>query len=190
MPLPQSQQAEDYPQDMAGRIAIAADAPLGVRRCRAWTSQGAAPSVQFVVGDLPEIVEHEVDGEAPPVLVRPPVTTNGRIFPRENVDAWTVEAKQGDTYTCLVSAAQLGSPLDAHLEVYDAANRLLAESDDGRRRRSRCSASPRPSTAASTRSASATPAGAAARRSSIGSRSRWARSSIASFRWAAGAGPR
>jgi hypothetical protein len=132
LPLPASQQTEDYPQDMAGQIAIAADAPLGIRRCRVWTSQGAAPSVKFVVGDLPEIVENEVDGEAPPVLVRPPVTINGRIFPRENVDTWTVQAKKGDTYTCLVNAAGIGSPLDARLEVYDTANRLLAESEDGR----------------------------------------------------------
>ena len=130
LPLPQSQQSEDYPQDMAGQIAISADAPLGVRRCRVWTSQGAAPSVKFVVGELPEIVETEVDGDAAPVLVRPPVTINGRIFPRENVDTWTVQAKKGDTYTCLVNAAGLGSPLEAKLEVYDAANRLLAENDD------------------------------------------------------------
>ncbi|HEX3315232.1 MAG TPA: PPC domain-containing protein, partial [Gemmataceae bacterium] len=130
LPLPQSQQAEDYPQDMAGQIAIARDAPLGVRRCRVWTSQGAAPSVKFVVGDLPEVVETEVDGDAPPVLVRPPVTINGRIFPRENVDTWTVQAKKRDTYTCFVNAAGLGSPLDAKLEVYDASNRMIAENDD------------------------------------------------------------
>ena len=130
LPLPASQQTEDYPQDMSGRISIAADAPLGVRRCRVWTSQGAAPSVKFVVGDLPEIVEEELDGEAPPVLVQPPVTINGRIFPRENVDVWTIKARKGEAYTCTVNAARLGSPLDARLEVYDAANRLLAENDD------------------------------------------------------------
>ena len=73
------------------KIAIAADAPLGVRRCRVWTSQGAAPSVKFVVGDLPEIVEREVDGEAPPVLVRPPVTINGRIFPQPPLASKTGE---------------------------------------------------------------------------------------------------
>ena len=37
---------------------------------------------------------------------------------------------RADTYTCLVNAAGIGSPLDARLEVYDAANRLLAENDD------------------------------------------------------------
>jgi hypothetical protein len=129
LPMPASQQTEDYPQDMAGQVAIAADAAPGVRRCRVWTSQGAAPSVKFVVGELPEIIEHEVDGEAAPVLVRPPVTINGRIFPRENVDVWTVQAKKGDTYTCLVNAAGIGSPLDARLEVYDPENRQIAECD-------------------------------------------------------------
>src|SRR5260370_13345782 len=41
IPLPDSQQAEDYPKDMAGRVTIAADAPLGVRHWRLATAQGA-----------------------------------------------------------------------------------------------------------------------------------------------------
>src|SRR5579862_8351345 len=41
LPLPESQQAEDYPRDMAATIRIAADAPLGVRRGRLWTAEGA-----------------------------------------------------------------------------------------------------------------------------------------------------
>src|SRR6516162_1366097 len=32
LPLPESQQPEDYPRDMAGTVRIAADAPLGIRR--------------------------------------------------------------------------------------------------------------------------------------------------------------
>src|SRR5271170_4465134 len=41
LPLPDSQRQEDYPKDMAGMIAVAADAPLGLRYWRLWTSQGA-----------------------------------------------------------------------------------------------------------------------------------------------------
>src|SRR5215470_11367651 len=37
LPLPDSQRQEDYPKDMAGAIAIATDAPLGVRTWRLWT---------------------------------------------------------------------------------------------------------------------------------------------------------
>src|SRR5260370_32966633 len=40
LPLPESQQAEDYPRDMAATFRIAADAPLGVRLAREWTADG------------------------------------------------------------------------------------------------------------------------------------------------------
>jgi len=95
LPLPDSQRAEDYPKDMAGEIAIAQDAALGLRYARLWNSQGATPSLQFMVGDLPEIVEDEIDGDPVPVRVNLPLTINGRIFPRGNIDIWSFEAKQG-----------------------------------------------------------------------------------------------
>jgi hypothetical protein len=127
LPLPESQQQEDYPQDMLGKVSIAGDAPLGVRYWRLWTAQGATPAQSFVVGDLPEIVEEEIDGEPIPVEVRPPVTINGRIFPREDVDVWSFAAKKGQTFTCEVNAARLGSPLDARLEIRDPRGVRIAE---------------------------------------------------------------
>src|SRR5262245_23007891 len=50
LPLPDSQRQEDYPKDMAGSIRIAADAPLGSRPWRVWTSQGVTAARRFVVG--------------------------------------------------------------------------------------------------------------------------------------------
>jgi hypothetical protein len=130
LPIPDSQRVEDYPKDMAGEVAIAKDAALGLRPWRLWTSQGAAPSLKFMVGDLPEIVEQEVDGDPVPVKVTLPVTINGRIFPRGNVDVWTFDAKKGQTIRCEVFAARMGSPLDARLEVLDGKGRKIAENDD------------------------------------------------------------
>jgi hypothetical protein len=130
IPLPDSQQAEDYPKDHAAWIDVAADAPLGIRHWRVWTAQGATPALRFVVGDLPEIVEEEIDGDAVPVAVTLPVTVNGRIFPREDVDFWSFRAKRGDVVTCVVEAARLGSPLDARIELLDPSGRRLAECDD------------------------------------------------------------
>lgn len=129
LPLPDSQRQEDYPKDMAGQIGIAADAPLGFRYWRLWTSQGATGSMKFVVGDLPEIVENEIDGDPIPVGVKLPVTINGRIFPREDVDVYSFSARKGQSVRCEVNAARLGSPLDARLEVRDAQGRRLAESE-------------------------------------------------------------
>jgi hypothetical protein len=131
LPLPDSQQAEDYPKDMAGRVTIAADAPLGMRYWRLWTSQGATPAMKFQVGDLPEVVEEEIAGDPVPTLVKLPVTINGRIFPREDVDLWSFKARKGQTVLCEVNAARLGSPLDAHLEILGPEGRRLAEADGG-----------------------------------------------------------
>ncbi len=130
IPLPDSQQAEDYPQDLAGSVKIADDAPPGHRAWRVWTAQGAVPSRPFVVGTLPEVVEDEIDGEPIAVPVKLPVTVNGRIFPREDVDVWSFEAQAGQTITCSVLTTRLGSPFDPRLEIRDGQGRRLAESSE------------------------------------------------------------
>ena len=114
---------------MAGSIAIAADASPGLRYWRLWTAQGATPSMKFMVGDLPEIVEEEIDGDPIPVAVKLPLTINGRIFPREDIDIYSFRAKKGETVRCEVHAVRLGSPLDARLEVRDSEGRRLVEAD-------------------------------------------------------------
>lgn len=124
---PASQQAEDYPKDYLGRLRIDAAAPLGLRYWRLWTSQGATPSRRFVVGELPEVVEEEIDGRPIPVHLALPVTINGRTFPREDVDVWTFDARAGEILCAEVDALRLGSPLEAHLEILGPDGRLLAE---------------------------------------------------------------
>ena len=121
-----AQQAENYPKDYAGSVTIAADAPLGTRFWRVWNSQGATPGMKFIVGELPEVVEAEQDGEAIPVEVALPVTINGRIFPREDVDLWSFTAAQGQTVRVEVSAARIGSQLQTQLEVLDPRGKLVA----------------------------------------------------------------
>ncbi len=130
LPLPESQAAEDYPKDTTARVMIASGAAPGIRRGRVWTSQGAASGLAFVVGDLPEIVEQEIDGDPVPVDVQLPVTINGRIFPRQNVDVWTFPLHKGQSVACEVCAARLGSPLDSYLEVVGPDGRVIAENDD------------------------------------------------------------
>ena len=130
IPLQESQQKEDYPVDHAGSVTIAADAETGIRRWRVSTSQGVTLSRPFVVGELPEIVEQEIDGDPVPVSVQLPVTINGRIFPREDIDIWTFTLQQGQAVTCTVLAAGLESPLDARLWVTGPDGRILQQSDD------------------------------------------------------------
>jgi hypothetical protein len=127
IPLPESQQAEDYPRDFAARVEIAPDAPLGPGYWRLSTSEGVTAARRFIVGQLPEIVEEEIDGDPIPVAVTLPVTINGRIFPREDVDVWSFHAQAGQAVRAEVSAARLGSPLEPRLEIVDAQDRPLAE---------------------------------------------------------------
>ncbi|MSU37267.1 MAG: hypothetical protein EXS36_19665 [Pedosphaera sp.] len=127
IPLPASQQAEDYPKDYVGSVTIEAGATPGPRSWRIGNSQGVTAARPFIIGDLPEIVEQEMDGSPIPVRIEVPVTINGRIFPREDVDIWTISARAGEEYVCDVQARRIGSPLEARLEVVDAQGKRLAE---------------------------------------------------------------
>lgn len=128
IPQPASQAKEDYPVDYVNSMEIAADAALGDHLWKVSTSQGVTASLPFVVGDLPEVVEPELPGLPYPVDVTLPVTVNGRIFPREDVDLWRFHAEAGQTITCDVDALRLGSPLEARLELFDAQGKSLGES--------------------------------------------------------------
>lgn len=130
IPQPASQRKEDYPKDYLGSVKIAKDAPLGTRKWRVHTSQGVTPRMKFVVGDLPEVIEQEIDGEPVPTGVQLPVTINGRIFPREDVDIWTFDAKAGQRISCEVNASRIGSPLDSRIEIRDPDGNVLTENVD------------------------------------------------------------
>lgn len=124
---PASQRSEDYPRDHAATLRIEPNASPGLRHWRVWTSQGATPAMKFLVGELPEVIESEVDGEPLPIAVTPPLTINGRIFPREDVDVWAFPAKAGQAFTLAVAAQSFGSPLQARLVVLDPAGQPLHE---------------------------------------------------------------
>jgi len=130
IPQPASQRRENYPKDYNAKLRIAKEAALGVRYWRVATSQGVTPAMRFVVGDLPEVVEREIDGAPIPTKVTLPVTVNGRIFPRQDVDVWTFDVVAGRQITCEVTAARLGSPLDSRLEVRGPDGRRIVENTD------------------------------------------------------------
>ena len=71
-----------------------------------------------MVGDLPEIVEPDAGAVPQPLTL--PVTINGRIFPREDVDEWSVHLNKGASITAEALAAKLGSPLEVRLEAREA----------------------------------------------------------------------
>src|SRR5262249_50300345 len=87
-------------------------------------------SRRFIVGEEPEVIEQETDGAPIPTEVRLPVTINGRIFPREDVDLWQFTAKAGETIRCEVRASRLDSPLDSQLAIIDESGNVLAANSD------------------------------------------------------------
>ena len=128
--MPASQAKENYPKDQTGKLTVDSTAELGFRRWRVWTPQGVSPTRTFVIGNLPEVVEKEVDGQPIPTAVNLPVTVNGRVFPREDIDIWTFRARKGHAYACEVMASRIGSPLDSHLEVRGPDGQRVAENND------------------------------------------------------------
>jgi hypothetical protein len=122
---PASQKGEDYPRDHAVTLQIAADAPPGTRYWHCTTSQGSTPTLRFIVGELPELVEQEIDGAPVPQQVKWPLTINGRVFPREDVDLWTFHAKKGQHIECALVSRGLGLPLDGMMEVRGPDGRVL-----------------------------------------------------------------
>ncbi len=121
-----AQEPDEYPRDHQGVLSIDGSASPGVRPWRVWTSQGATSARVFVIGDIPEVVEQEIDGDPIPVDVTLPVTANGRIFPRTDLDIWTFEAERGEIYTIELTAKSLLSPLDARI-VLHAGGREIAD---------------------------------------------------------------
>jgi hypothetical protein len=130
IPQPASQRKEDYPKDYLGSVKIAKDSPLGIRQWRVNSSQGVTSRMKFVVGDLPEVIEEEIDGAPIPTGVQLPVTINGRIFPREDVDIWTFDVKAGERISCEVNAARIGSPLDSRIEIRTPDGTVITENVD------------------------------------------------------------
>ena len=118
------------PSDYAAQLSIAADGQARRARWRVSTSQGVTPSLRFVVGDLPEVVEEEIDGEPIPVAVTLPVTINGRMFPRRGRRRLVVPAKKGQTIRCEVEADAARLAARLAVGIVDAAGRRLAENSD------------------------------------------------------------
>jgi hypothetical protein len=58
-------------------------------------------------------------------------TVQGAVAQALDVDVFRVAGRAGERWAFDVEAQRRGSPLDPHLSLYDAAGRLVAESDDG-----------------------------------------------------------
>ena len=124
-------------------IKVAPDAALGPREFRIFTPRGLSTVGQMVIGDLPEMVEKEPNGKAEQALaVQAPVTLNGRIGAKEDLDYYKFSVKAGQQMAFSVISARLqdkihdlrpgggGTHSDPIISLLDASGRELASNDD------------------------------------------------------------
>ena len=117
----------NYPREFASQITIAPDAEPGQRLWRVASARGGTGGRPFVVGDLPERIEHESNStpeSAEPLAL--PVTLNGQIAGEQDHDHFTFSLAVGEIVSIDVAAGRLGSPLDPLVTVYDPAGRPVA----------------------------------------------------------------
>ena len=111
---------------------IAPDAPLGNHQIRLITPNGVSNPQNFIVGDLPEMMEQEPNSTTDEAnLLELPVTVNGTVASIDDVDLFRFELKKGARLICDISAQRIGSPLDSYITLFDPSGAEVAKSRDG-----------------------------------------------------------
>ena len=114
-----------------GTLDIVVDqaATPGPRAVRIHSIQGGSSPQQFIVGELPEVIESQ---DATTQLVRMPVTINGQLNPKGDVDEFQLKLQPRQQIVCAANVKSLGSPGDTILRLIDANQRVVATGDDHR----------------------------------------------------------
>ena len=119
-----------------GEIEIAPDAKPGFRQLRLVSDKAATSPRPFAVGLFPDVSEKEPNNKAAEAqrLTKLPVTLNGTLPSRPDLDVFRVSLKKGE---CLVIASEsraLGAPTDLIVRIRDLQRRELAVQMDYRTR--------------------------------------------------------
>jgi hypothetical protein len=102
------------------RLAVPADAPVGLHTLRLATKDGVSNLRPFCVDDLPQVVpagSHRTPATAQPLPV--PCAAVGQAAP-EASDFYRITAKAGQRLTFEVLGRRIGSPIDPILILHDA----------------------------------------------------------------------
>jgi hypothetical protein len=111
------------------RLSIAKDAAPGNRLIRIVSVQGGSTPRPFVIGDLPEQLEHNNETAK---AIKFPVTVNGQLNPQGDIDEFELLLNPGQQIVCAVAARSIGSPCDTTLRLLDSDGRVVAISNDHR----------------------------------------------------------
>jgi hypothetical protein len=83
----------------------------------------------------PCLIEAESNGPDEPLTIELPLSISGRLQAPADVDCFRFQARRGESIRFQLVGRELGSPLDALLEVFDSSGKSLARADDSGRRR-------------------------------------------------------
>ncbi|MGZ0172270.1 MAG: PPC domain-containing protein [Planctomycetales bacterium] len=111
------------------QLSIAKDAAPGKRLVRIFSVQGGSGPRPFVIGELPELLEHD-DEAAHPISF--PATVNGQLNPQGDIDQFELSLKAGQQIVCAVAARTIGSPCDTTLRLMDSDGHIVAINNDRR----------------------------------------------------------
>ncbi len=114
-------------------VDIPENADPGVHWIRLYAASGSTAPLPFVVGGIPERIEQE-DNNTPDqatVIDLPTATVNGVLERRGDVDVFRVQVPAGRTLVASLQAHRdLGSPMDAVLQILDERGAVIAQNDD------------------------------------------------------------
>jgi hypothetical protein len=104
---------------------------------QAFSIDGDQLAGRFLLAAEPHscLIEAEPNGASEPQSIELPATISGRLHAPGDVDTFRFPAKRGESVRFQLDGRELGSPLDAVMEVTDMAGKSLARADDSGRRR-------------------------------------------------------
>jgi hypothetical protein len=115
------------------KITIGEQTAPGVAWLRLFNAEGAGSLRPFVIGSLPETIEAEPNDELKKATAVPavPAVVNGVLEKNGDVDLFSVPLKAGQTLVAdVVANRQLGSPIDAVLQLLSPVGRVLEQNND------------------------------------------------------------
>lgn len=116
-------------------VTIPEDSTAGLHWLRFFNEHGTTDLRPFLVGVIPELTEVEPNNTVAEAhrIESPTTTINGVLEKSADVDLFAFALSAATTFVASVEAnGQLGSPMDAVLQLLDANGTVLSQNDDDR----------------------------------------------------------